>query len=314
MDISMIFRLAAALLTYLSLKFFFFWTVAGLFSLGRPDQAGLADALAIVCAGLVWYFWPKSKKQANQAERNSDSKSVASQAEKASEPRFGSRIIFCALIAGGIGFAGGFFGPILLTPKSNLGPLLGILITGPLGFMLGPVIGVATLIRKTTLKSLCTAWLWLIVSWVLACGFYNFLAAPAVGLMIITIAVAAALFVHTLRRLAPPSAAVNYGLILLGGALSILCLSAFPPVVAPSWGNAPLDGAPPLPSFAFLMDSGFDASHHVPRYAINKPLWRFEMLLVLVLMALGLMTARLMARRSGGADGNPPVHAENNSS
>ena len=47
-----------------------------------------------------------------------------------------------ALIVGGIGFAAGFFGPIIFTPKSNQGPLLGIFFTGPLGFVAGAIIGV----------------------------------------------------------------------------------------------------------------------------------------------------------------------------
>ena len=47
-----------------------------------------------------------------------------------------------ALIVGGIGFAAGFFGPILLTPEANQGPLLGIFITGPIGFLIGLVYGV----------------------------------------------------------------------------------------------------------------------------------------------------------------------------
>jgi hypothetical protein len=46
-----------------------------------------------------------------------------------------------ALLVGGIGFLGGFFGPILLTPEANQGPLLGIFITGPLGVLLGAVLG-----------------------------------------------------------------------------------------------------------------------------------------------------------------------------
>ena len=48
--------------------------------------------------------------------------------------------ILGALIVGGIGFAAGFFGPILLT-DANQGPLLGIFVTGPLGFVLGWVLG-----------------------------------------------------------------------------------------------------------------------------------------------------------------------------
>lgn len=42
-----------------------------------------------------------------------------------------------ALLVGGIGFAAGFFGPIIFAPDANQGPLLGIFITGPLGFLGG---------------------------------------------------------------------------------------------------------------------------------------------------------------------------------
>jgi len=46
-----------------------------------------------------------------------------------------------AFIVGGIGFVVGFIGPIIFTPQSNQGPLLGIFITGPLGFAIGAMIG-----------------------------------------------------------------------------------------------------------------------------------------------------------------------------
>src|SRR5438093_3663574 len=42
-----------------------------------------------------------------------------------------------AIVVGGIALVLGFFGPLILTPKSNLGPLLGIFTTGPLGFAIG---------------------------------------------------------------------------------------------------------------------------------------------------------------------------------
>jgi hypothetical protein len=41
------------------------------------------------------------------------------------------------LIIGGFGFLAGFLGPMILAPGANQGPLVGILITGPLGFILG---------------------------------------------------------------------------------------------------------------------------------------------------------------------------------
>jgi hypothetical protein len=44
-------------------------------------------------------------------------------------------------IAGAVGFCGGFFGPMLFAPQANQGPLLGLFITGPLGFAAGAIGG-----------------------------------------------------------------------------------------------------------------------------------------------------------------------------
>ena len=46
------------------------------------------------------------------------------------------------VVLGSVRFFAGFFGPLILTPANNLGPLLGIFLTGPLGFVVGAVIGV----------------------------------------------------------------------------------------------------------------------------------------------------------------------------
>jgi hypothetical protein len=40
-------------------------------------------------------------------------------------------------LVGGVGFAVGFIAPLAIWPNANLGPLLGILVTGPVGFVLG---------------------------------------------------------------------------------------------------------------------------------------------------------------------------------
>ena len=50
-------------------------------------------------------------------------------------------VVLGAVAIGGIGFCAGFFGPILFAPDANQGPLLGIFITGPLGFVLGAIGG-----------------------------------------------------------------------------------------------------------------------------------------------------------------------------
>jgi hypothetical protein len=62
------------------------------------------------------------------------------------------------VIVGGVGFAIGFFGPIVIgiitSTDSPQGPLLGILITGPLGFVAGLIAGfIYGLIRNSKQKS-----------------------------------------------------------------------------------------------------------------------------------------------------------------
>jgi hypothetical protein len=46
-----------------------------------------------------------------------------------------------ALSVGAVLFLAGFVGPILLTPNSPQGPLLGVFLTGPLGLVIGAMIG-----------------------------------------------------------------------------------------------------------------------------------------------------------------------------
>lgn len=49
--------------------------------------------------------------------------------------------LFFGCILGLLGFVAGFFGPMIFTPESNMGPILGILLTGPLGFVVGSLFG-----------------------------------------------------------------------------------------------------------------------------------------------------------------------------
>jgi hypothetical protein len=42
----------------------------------------------------------------------------------------------------------GFVGPLILWPENNLGPLMGIFLTGPLGFVGGAVIGLCIGLAK----------------------------------------------------------------------------------------------------------------------------------------------------------------------
>lgn len=71
------------------------------------------------------------------------------------------RILTWAFATGAICFAAGFFGPILLAPGANQGPLLGIFITGPLGTLAGFAIGVARemLGRQSGPREVLAGWL-----------------------------------------------------------------------------------------------------------------------------------------------------------
>ncbi len=53
-----------------------------------------------------------------------------------------SRVLFWAVVVGAVAFAAGFFGPIVFAPDANQGPLLGIFITGPAGFVAGALYGI----------------------------------------------------------------------------------------------------------------------------------------------------------------------------
>ncbi|RWX63134.1 hypothetical protein EN780_24645 [Mesorhizobium sp. M4B.F.Ca.ET.089.01.1.1] len=55
--------------------------------------------------------------------------------------RRGEPMLKWGAILGVIGFLGGFVGPVIFTPEANQGPLLGIFVTGPLGFVLGLIVG-----------------------------------------------------------------------------------------------------------------------------------------------------------------------------
>lgn len=62
-----------------------------------------------------------------------------------SQPGTGSRVAVSAAkggcLLGLIGFTGGFFGPMILSPQSNQGSMLGIFFTGPAGLVFELPIG-----------------------------------------------------------------------------------------------------------------------------------------------------------------------------
>ncbi len=114
-------RFGLAFVVGVATYFFMFWLPFSLLSF-LPGH--LLFALAGSLAAAIWaarYVWRRT-------EHGSENGVLAL--------TFGG-----AIVVGAIGFVGGFFGPMIWAPGANQGPLLGLLYTGPLGFLLGAVGG-----------------------------------------------------------------------------------------------------------------------------------------------------------------------------
>jgi hypothetical protein len=113
------FRLFTVLIVFLATYCFVFWLPLALIPLGEKMWLRNIVTLIVAC-GAGWFTWNKSAPTPDKLM---------------------TRIFFGAGIVGAIGFVLGFFGPIVFAPGANQGPLLGIFITGPLGFLLGGIGG-----------------------------------------------------------------------------------------------------------------------------------------------------------------------------
>ena len=113
-------RVVVVAVTALATFYFVYWLPFSLILPGeRPEWIPYLGSLA--CAAVVGrYVWGRST-------------SVTS--------GLVTCVVMGALVTGAVGFSAGFFGPIVFAPGANQGPLLGIFITGPLGFLLGAVGG-----------------------------------------------------------------------------------------------------------------------------------------------------------------------------
>lgn len=111
-----VFRQMAVLVVFLATYYFVYWVPFSFVPF--LYQWWIPNILSLLCAiGVARYTWQRM-----------DSMPAG----------LISSMLHSAITIGAIGFCAGFFGPI----EANQGPLLGIFITGPLGFLLGGVGGV----------------------------------------------------------------------------------------------------------------------------------------------------------------------------
>lgn len=109
------FRVVLALVAGAATYLFSFWIIFALLPVGYAVALVLAIGLAITAAWTVW--------------RSSGD----------GDPGFAQYVIKSALTIGGLSFLVGFIGPILLGAAQ--GPLLGLFVTGPVGLVVGAVVG-----------------------------------------------------------------------------------------------------------------------------------------------------------------------------
>lgn len=58
------------------------------------------------------------------------------------------RILLWGFVVGVLSFAAGYFGPMFLVPQARQGPLIGLFLTGPVGFLAGAGIGFVIELRR----------------------------------------------------------------------------------------------------------------------------------------------------------------------
>lgn len=186
-----------------------------------------------------------------------------------------SVIMSTSLSIGVIAFLIGFVGPIILMPEANLGPLLGLFITGPLGFLLGGVIGFWRILydSKRTIGTL--EWGIFLVIWLLMMGWYLvfFLFGPTAILLgtmcqLVAAVGTALIYLQRCKKLDQPIDRRFYSG--LFAALFIIGTEVFPPVTHPDWAR-PQDGyLQDPPAAVFYLDERLDSSHKVPQLVINR--------------------------------------------
>ncbi len=216
------------------------------------------------------------------------------------------RVINSALLVGILGFAAGFYGPIFFS-TSNLGPLLGILVTGPVGAIAGALWGIVRSAKHATGPETRAILVWLSAVWVLTLFYTLFMiglatqyALPAIGLQGLILGSSAFLLYgdNTSTRLSEPLR--RFRPVAITTLALIMLITVFPPVTRPWWvpqaADEGADSTAPLPKVAFILDPRFDASRHFPLFAVDRRVLVLEW--VISAMA-ALAVSHVMTRRRG---------------
>ena len=114
---TVVFRIVISAIVIVATFYFLYWVPFALIHVPWGLAAILSYAGAMAAG---WFAWTRTASV---------------------NPTLMRSVGYWALVIGAIGFVGGFFGPMIIAPGANQGPLLGILITGPLGVVIGAIGG-----------------------------------------------------------------------------------------------------------------------------------------------------------------------------
>ena len=228
------------------------------------------------------------------------------------------RVICLPLLVGSLAFAAGLFWADLYSPTSNLGPLLGLFITGPVGTLVGAIWGIVSLAKNANWFALRAMLALLSAVWVLTMLYTHFTitictqwAYPAIGLQGLIVASSAFLLYRADTRTRLPQSVKRCGPVAITAIAFIMLMTVFPPITRPWWGPKAgiesADSTAPLPKVAFILDQRFDASRHVPLFAVDRRTLVLEWLVSLI-VALGVSLVIIRARSRS----RPDTLAKNN--
>jgi hypothetical protein len=190
------------------------------------------------------------------------------------------KIMVFGVVAGLIGFGIGYVAPVLVS-QSNLGPLLGILVTGPVGALAGAGLGLARCSREAGVRESKSVVVYWSAICLLALFYTAFLLkiAPrlALGALVLLVILTICTAVAGRSEEAHPAGFLSRHRIPILIAMTLVVVSSlFPPVAA---GSAETAGQMRM---AFLLDPQLDASREVAPLHVRTALLLLEWVVIIV--------------------------------
>lgn len=182
------------------------------------------------------------------------------------------------------------FGAVAFFVGLSLGPIASFFVTGPIGAIIGALWGALFWARGRAVPEVRPVFKWVVGIWIVTLLYTHFIFTKgfslwvhALALLLQVVLLAGTMFLLLNRQVCTSLTPTKQGCIhiVLASLILLVLMTAFPPVMSPRWVADTQQNSTPLPVVAFLLDSGFDASHHYPRFAINGRVLLLEWLVAI---------------------------------